>query len=136
MVDQGRVVRLLRGISDRTARLRDTAALSLNHRGLIWLDGITYPLVKLVEGCIDVAQHLGCSQRYAAPDSDADALRALGTRGVVSPMLAESLARAVGFRNVLVHQYATLDVAIVMNALERLDEFDEFVAVGSWLRNA
>ncbi len=52
-------------------------------------------------------------------------------------MLAESLARAVGFRNVLVHQYATLDVAIVMNALERLDEFDEFVAaVGSWLRNA
>ena len=108
-------------------RLRDAEALSPDDRGLLWLDGIKYLLVTLVEGCLDVAQHIGSSQRYAAPDSNADALRALGARGVVSPMLAESLARAVGFRNVLVHQYTTVDDAIVMAALERLDEFDEFV---------
>ena len=45
-----------------------------------------------------------------------------------------SLARAVGFRNVLVHQYTTVDDSIVLGALDRLEEFDEFVAqVSAWL---
>jgi uncharacterized protein YutE (UPF0331/DUF86 family) len=129
---------VFQGVSDRQASpIRVSSRLLCSQQDRLSLDGITYLLVTLVEGCIDVAQHIGSSQRYAAPDSNADALRALGARGVVSPMLAASLARAVGIRNVLVHPYATVDDAIVMNALERLDEFDGFVAaVGSWLRNA
>lgn len=103
-------------------------------RAALWLDGVKYLLVTVVEACVDVPHHIGSSESYVAPDSNAEALRSLGVHGVVESALAESLARAVGFRHMLVHQYTTVDDAIVRGALERLDEFDAFVAqVSSWL---
>jgi uncharacterized protein YutE (UPF0331/DUF86 family) len=134
MVDEIRVARLLRAVSDRTIRLRAATAVDVSERGHFWLDGIKYPLVTTVEGCVDVAQHICSSESYPAPDTNADAMRLLATRGVLPEELATSLARAVGFRNVLVHQYTAVNDSIVLGALDRLEEFDEFVAqVSAWL---
>jgi uncharacterized protein YutE (UPF0331/DUF86 family) len=134
VVDEGRVVRLLRGISERTGRLRAAYATNPNGRGDLWLDGIKYLLVTTIESCVDVAQHLASSENFGAPDSNAGALRELGSRGVIDHTLAEDLALAVGFRNVLVHQYAQVDDAIVLAASERLADFDSFVSqLSDWL---
>lgn len=134
MVDEGRVARLLRGVSDRVARLREAGATPVADRGPLWLDGVKYLLITAVEACVDVAQHIGSSEGFPAPDSNADAIRAMGERGVLTPELAASLARAVGFRNVLVHQYTTVDDTIVLGALDRLDDFDLFVTqASSWV---
>jgi len=57
-----------------------------------------------------------------------------GARGVIEQLLAEEMARAVGFRNVLVHQYAKVDDAIVLAAWGRLADFDSFVSqLSEWL---
>lgn len=134
MVDEGRVARLLRQITERSARLREAASSAPDDREVLWLDGVKYLFVTTIEGCVDVAQHIASSERWAAPDSNSAAIRALGEHGVLDTELALALARAVGFRNVLVHQYAAVDDAIVVNALDRLDEFDRFVAgVSAWL---
>ena len=134
MVDEGRVVRLLRGISERTGRLRTAYKSEAHERGDLWLDGIKYLLVTTIESCVDVAQHLASSENFGAPNSNAGALRELGSRGVIDHTLAEDLARAVGFRNVLVHQYAEVDDAIVLTAWERLADFDSFVSqLSEWL---
>lgn len=134
MVDEGRITRLLRSVSDRTARLRDAAATPVAERGPLWLDGVKYLLVTAVEACIDVAQHIGSSESYSAPDSNADAVRTLGQHGVLDLELAQSMARAVGFRNVLVHQYITVDDTVVLGALDRLGEFEAFVTqVSRWM---
>ncbi len=136
MVDEGRVVRLLRGISERTARLRSAYGTDPAERGDLWLDGIKYLLVTTIESCVDVAQHVVSSDDFGAPDSNAAALRLLGSHGVIDVALAERLALAVGFRNVLVHQYAQVDDAIVRAASERLGEFDDFVTqVSAWLHH-
>lgn len=135
MVDEGRVARLLRGIAERTDRLRLAAVSPEMPRPQLWLDGVKYLFVTTIEGCVDVAQHIASSERYPAPDSNADAIRLLGTRGVIDQALASSLGRAVGFRNVLVHQYAQVDDGIVLDALDQLDQFDSFVTqVSRWLR--
>ena len=132
MVDEGRVARLLRSIAERAGRLRTAAERA--DRDELWLDAVKYLFVTTIEGLVDVAQHIAASERFGPPDTNADALRMLGRHGVIDVALAESLARAVGFRNVLVHQYATVDDTIVVAALERLDEFDTFVsAVSTWL---
>ena len=134
MVDEGRVARLLRGVSDRTARLRDAAVMAEADRGPLWLDAVKYLLVTTVEACVDIAQHIGSSESFPSPDSNADAIRLLGERGVIPAELAASLARAVGFRNVLVHQYTAVDDVIVVASLARLHEFDDFVAhVSAWV---
>jgi uncharacterized protein YutE (UPF0331/DUF86 family) len=134
VVDEGRVTRLLRGVADRTRRLGEAAQRTGAARDDLWLDGVKYLFVTTIEGCVDVAQHITSSERFRAPDSNADALRLLGERGVIDPLLATSLARAVGFRNVLVHQYAAVDDHLVVEALDRLDEFERFVAeVSAWM---
>ena len=134
VVDEGRVVRPLRDISDRTERLRAACASDPSSRDDLWLDGVEYLLVTTIESCVDVAQHLASSENFGAPDSNAAALRELGSRGVIDQTLASDLALAVGFRDVLVHQYALVDDAIVLAASERLDDFDQFVSqLSGWL---
>lgn len=131
MVDEGRIARLLRGISDRSARLHAAAATRDEIHDPLWLDGVKYLFVTIIEGCVDVAHHLAASEKWQPPDSNAAALRAMGERGVIDAELATHLASAVGFRNVLVHQYAAVDDRIVMSVLDRIDEFDRFVAATS-----
>ncbi len=58
----------------------------------------------------------------------------LGRHGVLDGALAARLAKAVGLRNVLVHQYAEVDDDRVVGFLDRLGDIDQFVAaVSSWL---
>jgi uncharacterized protein YutE (UPF0331/DUF86 family) len=48
--------------------------------------------------------------------------------------VAESVARAVGFRNVLVHQYADVDEDVVRADVALLDDLDAFTAaVAAWV---
>lgn len=134
MVDEGRVARLLRDIDRRVERLRSAAGRGDADRDELWLDGIKYLFVTAIEGCVDVAQHIVSAERLGAPDSNADAVRMLPAREVIEPGLAEEIARAVGFRNVLVHQYVAVDDEIVIDALDRLDRLAAFVSsVSEWL---
>ncbi|CAN5180317.1 hypothetical protein BH20ACT5_BH20ACT5_06280 [soil metagenome] len=61
------------------------------------------------------------------PQSNADAIRLLSTEGILEPEVAATVARAVGFRNVLVHQYAEVDDSIVVANLDLLGDLDDFV---------
>jgi uncharacterized protein YutE (UPF0331/DUF86 family) len=134
VVDEGRATRLLRGIAERADRLRTAAAVAGGERPELWLDGVKYLFVTMIEGCLDVAQHIASSERLGVPDSNAGAIRLLGRAGVIEQPLAEALGRAAGFRNVLVHGYAEVDDSIVMESLETLHDFDDFVAqVSAWI---
>ena len=134
MVDQGRVARLLRGIADRVARLTAATDQLEDEQHGLWLDGVKYLLVTAIESCIDVAHHIASSESWSAPDTNARAIRSLGQHNVIEQALADRVARAVGFRNVLVHQYLEVDDSIVMDALTRLGDLREFVAqVSAWV---
>ena len=69
-----------------------------------------------IQTCIDIAFHL-CGVHGVVPTSAAEAFAQLATRGLIERSLAERLARAVGFRNVLVHEYAEVDWKIVMQVM-------------------
>ena len=65
---------------------------------------------------------------------DLDSLEILGRKDVLDPALADSLARAVGFRNVLVQGYVDADDDRVVAQLDRLEELRAFVTVVSrWI---
>ena len=134
MVDEGRVIRLLRQLDERTDRLRSTAAA--HDRSDLWLDAIKYQLVTAIETTVDVAHHFASSERWGATDTNAKALLMMGRRGVIQVDLAEQLSQAVGFRNILVHRYVEVDDQIVVNSLHRIDDLDAFVTqVSSWLKS-
>lgn len=91
------------------------------------LDATKYTLVTAIGGCIRVAQHIAASQGWEPPSTNADAFRVLADHGVVDSELAARLARAAGFRNLLIHQYADIDDKRVVGDLDSLDDLDGFV---------
>ena len=98
------------------------------------LAAIKYGFVTAIEGCTRVAQHIGASEGWRAPDSNADALAVLAEHGVIAAELGMDLARAVGFRNLLVHLYADVDDDRVVSMLDRVGDLEDFVsAVSSWI---
>lgn len=135
MVDEVRILRLLRSISDDLAVLRAEASADRTRRGdPLWLRGVKYTFVTAIEAGVDVAQHVCASEGWGPPRDNGDAVRLLGVHGVLSAGLADRLRRAVGFRNVLVHDYVEVDDGIVLDRLGNLADLDDFVAtVAAWV---
>jgi uncharacterized protein YutE (UPF0331/DUF86 family) len=135
VVDEVRVLRLLRSISDDLAVLRAEASAGPGRRAdPLWLRGVKYTFVTAIEAGVDVAQHVCASQGWGPPRDNGDAIRLLGAHGVLSADLADRVRRAVGFRNVLVHDYVEVDDGIVLERLANLADLDDFVAVvATWV---
>jgi uncharacterized protein YutE (UPF0331/DUF86 family) len=128
MVDEDRVLRLLRSITDDLSVLRrESDADETRREDPIWLRGIKYTFVTAIEACLDVAQHICATEGWGPPADNGDAVRLLGEHGVCTPELALSIRKAVGFRNVLVHEYIKVNDDIVIDRLETLEDLDSFV---------
>lgn len=135
MVDEVRVLRLLRAVSDDLAVLRAEAPADARRRAdPLWLRGVKYTFVTAIEACVDVAQHVCAAEGWGPPRDNGDAMRLLGTRGVLAADLAARLRRAVGFRNVLVHEYIDVEDDVVLARLADPSDLDAFVtAVTAWV---
>jgi uncharacterized protein YutE (UPF0331/DUF86 family) len=66
-----------------------------------------------------VAQHICATEGWGPPADNGDAVRLLGEHGVLQQGLARSIRQAVGFRNVLVHDYIRVNDDIVIGRLPR-----------------
>ena len=90
-------------------------------------DIICLNLERAVQACVDIAAHIVSDTECTVPDSMAGGFDALERQGVLSRDLTERMRRAVGFRNISVHAYQTLDWEIVYSiATERLGDFVEY----------
>lgn len=136
MVDRPRLVLLLQRVTGELAYLQQRAVEDLAARRLddVWMSGLKYRFVTVIEAIVNVAQHLCASEGWGPPRDNGDAVRLLGRQGVVPDELAGRLAAAVGFRNILVHGYAAVDDERVVARLGDLDDIDAFVAaVSRWV---
>lgn len=139
MVDSDRVTRLL-GAIDRDAGFLDTFGSSDPNDVLAnatSLAAIKYGFITATKGCARVAHHICASEGWKVGETSADSIQMLSERGVISSDLAESLSRASGFRNVLVHQYIDnidIDDVRAVENLNRIGDFRTFVAsVSAWI---
>jgi uncharacterized protein YutE (UPF0331/DUF86 family) len=84
-------------------------------------------LTRSVQLCVDVAAHLVAETNRPSPETMADAFDHLREMGVLEAPLANRLKGAVGFRNVAIHAYRSIDWEIVHAIThERLDDFRQF----------
>lgn len=82
-------------------------------------DSIVLNLQRACETAIDLAMHLVRKHRLGVPQDSRDAFELLANASKLEPALAASLKGMVGFRNVAVHDYTRLDLAIVRAIIER-----------------
>lgn len=80
-----------------------------------------------IEACIDIAELIIVDQRLRAPTDAAQAIEILGEEKMINSSFAKSFAKAVGFRNILVHDYIDINYEEVADKINnRLSDFDRF----------
>ncbi len=128
MVDEIRLLRLLRSAADDVAVLRREAGADAHRRAdSMWLRGVKYSFVTAIEACVDAGQHVCAAQGWGPPQDNGQVMSVLAEHGVLEAELARRLRRAVGFRNVLVHDYVDVDDDIVLARLLDLADLDDFI---------
>jgi uncharacterized protein YutE (UPF0331/DUF86 family) len=97
-------------------------------RDLSLHNDVLFSLLTVCQIVIDVAGELS-ARRGERFEDYTGAVRNLGRDPRFSPDLVRALERLPGFRNVLVHEYAALDMDRVVEALDGLDPVERFLDI-------
>jgi len=137
VVDANRVTRLLRSLDESLASLsRRQEASPTQRQDETWLLAVKYLFVTTIESCIDIAQHLCSTESLGTPDDNGDAMRRLGVAGIIDHATAAEMVSAVGFCNVLVHEYVDVDDQVVLDRLaEHAVLMDYARQVARWMES-
>ncbi len=98
-------------------------------------DIIALNLQRAVQLCVDLAAHVIADTDARPPSTMAENFEILKDLKLLTPALAERMTKAVGFRNIAVHSYQTIDWNIVFHICrDHLGDFKQFAqAVASRL---
>jgi uncharacterized protein YutE (UPF0331/DUF86 family) len=87
-------------------------------------DAAILNIQRACEAALDMGQHVIRRERLGVPQSARDVFTLLASAGWIDTALAESLKRMVGFRNVAVHEYQSLQLPVTIHVITRhLDDF-------------
>jgi uncharacterized protein YutE (UPF0331/DUF86 family) len=97
-------------------------------RNLSLHNDVLFSLLTVCQLVIDIAGELSArrGQRFA---DYTESVRNLAAWPEFSPQLVRTLSRLPGFRNVLIHEYVTLDMERVVEALNHLGPVEEFAEI-------
>jgi uncharacterized protein YutE (UPF0331/DUF86 family) len=91
---------------------------------------VEHTLQLAIQAALDVASHIVSDDRLGEPRTNRELFTLLESAGWVSRDLSRTLRAMAGFRNVLVHGYDVVDVAVVRDLLEnRLGDLELFVQI-------
>ena len=90
-------------------------------------DSIILNIQRACEASIDIAMHLVAQRKLGIPQSSREGFTLLYEGNVINKELSERLKAMVGFRNIAVHDYKSINLAIVQQIIEsHLVDFNLF----------
>jgi uncharacterized protein YutE (UPF0331/DUF86 family) len=90
---------------------------------------VEHTLQIAIQAALDVASHIVSDLRLGEPRTNRELFDLLQQNGWIDADLAATLRRMVGFRNILVHGYDTVDIGVVRDILEhRLEDLLAYVS--------
>jgi uncharacterized protein YutE (UPF0331/DUF86 family) len=111
----------------RDLRPRVTGREALE-RDLSLHNDVLFSLLTVCQLVIDIAGELS-ARRGERFEDYTDAVRKLAVDPRFPPGLVRALDRLPGFRNVLIHEYVSLDMDRVIEALDQLDPVEQLVEI-------
>lgn len=84
---------------------------------------------RACEAAVDIAHRIVRLRTLGLPASHREAFDLIASAGLIGSELADSLKKMIGFRNVAVHQYVELDLAVLQRVIDTgLDDLLAFSA--------
>ena len=129
MTDPELIEKKLAEIETHVRELRTLAIPSRIRQDIKEERFVTHTLQLAVQAALDAASHVVSDERLGEPRTYRELFTLLERAGWLEGDLTDRLRQMAGFRNVLVHGYAGVDLDVVEEILtERLEDLLEFAA--------
>ncbi len=115
------IERCVAGAREEYAKDPTTFATDLTRQ-----DAAILNIQRACEAALDCGQHIIRRERLGIPQSSRDVFRLLADGGWIDPALSGAMQKMVGFRNIAVHDYQTLQLPITVAVIR--DHLDDFLA--------
>jgi uncharacterized protein YutE (UPF0331/DUF86 family) len=88
---------------------------------------IAYTLQIAIQAALDIASHIVSDRRLGEPQTNRELFTLLQQDHWLSPELTKTMHKMVGFRNIVMHGYQSVDPQIMQDIVEhRLDDLLAF----------
>ncbi len=132
MTDPALLAKKLAFIESCVADLRQLAIADQIDKDIKERRFIEHTLQLAIQACLDAASHVVSDDRLGEPETNQELFRLLAQAGRISNELSTKLRAAAGFRNILVHGYAEVDVNVTRDVLDH--HLDDLLAFAAALR--
>ena len=141
MVDERIVARKLELIEQYHGELRekqDTLSRKKFRQQTTQQRAVERMFENAIQACSDLAQHVATHAFGYDGTTAKEAVRVLHRQDVIDAETMETLVAAIGFRNVLAHEYGRVDTDAVYETLQtELDVYDTYSQqVAQWVQQA
>jgi uncharacterized protein YutE (UPF0331/DUF86 family) len=122
------IERRLDELSERLARLEPFRGKSRSEfeQDPYLRDIVERNLEIAAQSCIDICHRIIALENARKPTDYYEAILIMGELGVLPVDFSQHLAPITGFRNILVHEYISVNWDLVYEKLQQLDDFDRF----------
>ena len=138
MIDEEVLVEKLRHINQYTDELHQMRGISIEayENDVMRRRAVERTFMNLIQACIDLSRHIRRGLDRDPQESAKDEIVAIGDAGIISENVEAKMAEAVGFRNVLAHQYGDINDKTVYDILHNdLHWFERFQQqIAQWLQ--
>ena len=91
-------------------------------------ESILFNLQMAIQNCIDIAAHIVSEEGLGVPGSTNEMFYLLEENEYLNNKLTEKMVKAVGFRNLIVHEYGKIDLEQVFEvAQEDIKDLNEYL---------
>jgi len=130
MVDKAVITVKIANVKKNLDRLKEKQAIGqkefLADRDI--QDIVLLNLQAAIQGCVDIASHIISDNGWGVPGSLAGLFDILNDKKVITDEIKNIMRQMVGFRNLIVHEYAELDMERVYSVFSgRLGDFTNFL---------
>ena len=123
--------RAIQRVSDKCPASPDILARDFDAQDIVSLN-----LTRAVQITVDIGSHLIACTDYPPPTTMGEVFEVMNQAGFIDAKLAERMKKAVGFRNLAVHNYNAINWAIVYAiATQHLDDFKDFARAVIAIKN-
>lgn len=91
-------------------------------------ESILFNIQMGIQNCIDIAAHIISDEGLGVPGSTNEMFYLLEDNGFLSRDLAEKMTKAVGFRNLMVHEYGKIEMNQVFEMAKKdIDDITDYL---------
>ena len=132
MLDKERIREKIKVIQKERALLEDFVGISFEdfvaNENIHEFYGALHHLQVALQAVLDICQHIVSQKLLGSYRENKEVFDLLQRKKILTPNLAENLKKAIGARNILVHQYEEVDSKQIYNIIQNnLKDFDRFI---------